>query len=796
MPAGSLLQLALRYLTSAGVAPPSRQKSALLAVADADVEITGSAAIPIGGSATLTTDIAATSSGAIPIGGSATGTVDVQGTASGKIPIGGSATGTATPDALSTLSDPFDGTNGTNVAGPLYTNFAFTGGTAKYLNSKARLQLVGNGAVIASTGFQTLKNYDARNSILRFGLDMASFTTNDEVLVYFTDPSNADPVSVQFIRTGAGAGTVSIRTRNPGETILASAAFNPDADTQFKVECDTATYGKVDAVRVYKSNGAGGWTLLTSYSTQFNGNLVAVKLTVFARQTAAVATTVTADFDNLNAFDATTSRNIPLGGSATGQVGVAGVASAAIPVGGSATGAVGVAASASGAIPVGGAASGQVGVASTSTQPIPIGGSATGTVGSGAISADSNRAVPIGGSATGAVGVAAAAASPIPLGGSATGTVAGGAVAHRYWRVLITTWSGAFFPGVGDIQFRSVPGGANVVAGGTALSDSDFSGGSVAANAFDGSAATVWSAASGGANHWIGYRWGVGVTVDVQELRWTERSDGGGWPSAASVQWSDDGITWTTRWSYTDAVAFSASESRIYTDPNVLTRLADSNLKIPIGGSATGTVVDATPLWARTDLGPDVAQTFPTTLFIGIGPADGLPRNNSVVTVNPPSKVYDGVDVRYTQVTVNPNGFGGTNGEAVQRQAGTGAPSPIPLILTFSPMIRGFKVTARGVDFSTGTMKAKGDLGNLLQTVVIDPVIGQTFNLDVTVEIQRAAAEIRTIELLSDAIDWISFNDMYMTYDHVGTGGWDETDLDVGLHAWAEADAAPATGWS
>lgn len=441
--------------------------------------------------------------------------------------------------------------------------------------------------------------------------------------------------------------------------------------------------------------------------------------------------------------------------------------------------------------------------------------------------------------------------------------------AHRWWRIFITAWGGGFNPGVGDIQFRAVVGGPSVVAGGVAIADSSFSGANTPDKAFDGNAATVWSAATGGVPHWIGYAWPIGNPVDIEEIRWIERADGGGWPSAVSVQWSDDGITYTTAWTYADAVAFAAGEARNYarphpakptivavaningtatlngdayvgpagdtsghgasqwqvalaTDPAFAAPVYDSNFTaankltitppgLPLGvpliarvryrsvgegmsaySDASGAFLLISATWTQVDLGPDVVGAQVVTLFIDLGPIAGIPFDTP--TLNPHA-VYDGIDVLYTRVTVNPPGRGGIVGASVQREFGTGAPSATPLTLVFTPPIRGFKVTAVQVDYPGGTMKAKDAGGNVLDTKIIDPLVGIGFAVSVTVEIQRAAAEIKTIELQSDLSDWMAWQAMYMTYERAATGGWDQTDLDPAT-AWAEADAAPATVWS
>jgi hypothetical protein len=164
---------------------------------------------------------------------------------------------------------------------------------------------------------------------------------------------------------------------------------------------------------------------------------------------------------------------------------------------------------------------------------------------------------------------------PAPPPGGITGcdsgtvtTLAGGGL-HRYWRVNVTASNGISLLVTGvsygvccaELALRSVSGGANVATGGIALDTNNFPL-AVAGNAFDGDPATFWAAAGPiygsfpylGA---IGYQWPS--PVSIMEFAWTNRDDVPLWtvqsPTEMTLDWSDDGSTWTPGWLFTLSAA-------------------------------------------------------------------------------------------------------------------------------------------------------------------------------------------------------------------------------------------------
>jgi hypothetical protein len=127
-----------------------------------------------------------------------------------------------------------------------------------------------------------------------------------------------------------------------------------------------------------------------------------------------------------------------------------------------------------------------------------------------------------------------------------------GAAGHAYWRVFCADNHGdATGIVLAEVEMRATPAGADQCSGGTAIG-SDDAAANTFAQAFDNSAASRWFADSGPTNQWIGYHFAG--PVDVQEVLIT-LADGGTnaltrHPKNCSVDWSDDGSSWTTAFSF------------------------------------------------------------------------------------------------------------------------------------------------------------------------------------------------------------------------------------------------------
>jgi hypothetical protein len=140
--------------------------------------------------------------------------------------------------------------------------------------------------------------------------------------------------------------------------------------------------------------------------------------------------------------------------------------------------------------------------------------------------------------------------------------------AHAYWRVRGITKQAA---GNGSlayatVEMRATPGGSNLCSGGTPSAGSTFST-FVAANAFDGNSATVWSGDNGAGipAQWIAYHFASPVAVN--EIYVLIAGALNGTFISQIVESSDDGVLWAAEWQHTAMVDWVINEARTFTRP-------------------------------------------------------------------------------------------------------------------------------------------------------------------------------------------------------------------------------------
>lgn len=122
--------------------------------------------------------------------------------------------------------------------------------------------------------------------------------------------------------------------------------------------------------------------------------------------------------------------------------------------------------------------------------------------------------------------------------------------AHRYWGLNCHANGGNAYLAVCELQGHTTIGGStNVLVGGTASATGTSL--NPPSNAFDNNLGTYWSE-----NPWTNptrliYDLGVGVTQDIVEIAVTSPNVAPDTtPTQADWQFSDDGATWTTYFSY------------------------------------------------------------------------------------------------------------------------------------------------------------------------------------------------------------------------------------------------------
>lgn len=155
-----------------------------------------------------------------------------------------------------------------------------------------------------------------------------------------------------------------------------------------------------------------------------------------------------------------------------------------------------------------------------------------------------------------------------------TGGSGGSSTAHAYWRVFFTASNSSTYCSLQEVEFRGSVGGADLCSGGSVLAGSDYFGNG-GAGAFDNTS-TRWAAevnAVSAGTAWVGYHFAT--PVDIKEFALTASAWNDEAPSAGKLQWSDDGSTWTDAVSFTGQTAWSAAETRLFTNTSYLKLLAD-----------------------------------------------------------------------------------------------------------------------------------------------------------------------------------------------------------------------------
>lgn len=142
------------------------------------------------------------------------------------------------------------------------------------------------------------------------------------------------------------------------------------------------------------------------------------------------------------------------------------------------------------------------------------------------------------------------------------GIIAGGIVAsggspafgtHSYWRVMVLDNHGdASFITINEVEFLDGSGNVIPATGGTAFASSN-AGGSPAANAFGGGGSSGnWTSSTGNVtNQHIGYQYPSGVGAEKVRLTLHDSSSYMRAPKDCELQYSDDGVSYTTAFSFT-----------------------------------------------------------------------------------------------------------------------------------------------------------------------------------------------------------------------------------------------------
>ena len=159
---------------------------------------------------------------------------------------------------------------------------------------------------------------------------------------------------------------------------------------------------------------------------------------------------------------------------------------------------------------------------------------------------------------------------------SLTGNVGAAPVIEaRYWRILITrTVEGNGYVAIGEVEMAATAGGADQTSTAGGSASGAYGPAYSSAEAFDDLPGTNWASSyspetNGSYQHWI--MQDFGYPTEVAEVRITSVPPGYGGstyeredPKDFTIQYSDNGTTWTTAASYADQIGWSRSETRVY----------------------------------------------------------------------------------------------------------------------------------------------------------------------------------------------------------------------------------------
>ena len=141
-----------------------------------------------------------------------------------------------------------------------------------------------------------------------------------------------------------------------------------------------------------------------------------------------------------------------------------------------------------------------------------------------------------------------------------------GADVSSYWRLNVSAGQGSPFSVIAELELRTSVGGADqTVSGGPSNADSYFTTGYEPGKAFDNSAAVTWSSNNAAYPHWLYYRFPADVTIVEYVITAAVPTDNQYAPKTWTLQYSGDGVTWTTADTQTNVAAWSSNESRTYT---------------------------------------------------------------------------------------------------------------------------------------------------------------------------------------------------------------------------------------
>ena len=168
---------------------------------------------------------------------------------------------------------------------------------------------------------------------------------------------------------------------------------------------------------------------------------------------------------------------------------------------------------------------------------------------------------------------------------------------HAWWQLNCTGNDGGNAYGLLQLQFRTSIGGGQAATGGTATASETFDG---AGGPYDLSHALANTGLYSGvdASNPQFLRYHFASAVDIAQIMIQARNDGGEQdqaPDTFDVQYSDDGTTWTTKWSVSTS-GWGSGETRTFAPAGSETSTASLALTGVSFSGAGGRTETATPV--------------------------------------------------------------------------------------------------------------------------------------------------------------------------------------------------------
>lgn len=138
---------------------------------------------------------------------------------------------------------------------------------------------------------------------------------------------------------------------------------------------------------------------------------------------------------------------------------------------------------------------------------------------------------------------------------------------RMFWRIAILAGNGDSYSQIWEMRLRAEDGGLNLAVGGVASASSFYSGGYVAAMAFDGSEATRWcSTSSDSWPRYLGYQLSAPAAINQIEIVAGAETPNDA-PRDFVVQKSVDGVEWHDEWEVAGQTGWSIKETRVFNRP-------------------------------------------------------------------------------------------------------------------------------------------------------------------------------------------------------------------------------------